>query len=374
MIPYLPLDKITEKFQPALQRKIEDVVAKGMYLLGEETALFEKEYAEYIGSRHCVSCGNGYDALWLIIRAYKELGMLHDGDGVIVPANTFIATALAVSGNALKPIFAEVDPGTSVMGRDNIENALTPDCKAVILVHLYGQNSYDEEIADLCRSRNILIIEDNAQAHGALYKGRRTGSLGDAAAHSFYPGKNLGALGDGGAVTTNDKALHDTIARLHNYGSDKKYIHDSRGVNSRLDELQAAVLRIKLQHLDSDNRRRREIAAQYLEGIDNRLITLPQIKDIGSHAFHIFPVFCKERDELMQHLKQAGVATLIHYPVPVHKQECYSRYRHIDLPIAERLANEELSLPCHPAMSDEEVEIVIKAVNGFDGERLTRSV
>lgn len=367
MIPYLPLDKITERFQPALQRKIEEVVAKGMYLFGEETVLFEKEYAEYTGTRHCISCGNGYDALWLIIKAYKEIGMLHDGDEVIVPANTFIATVLAVSGNGLKPVFADVNPGTSVIGKENIENVLTPGCKAIILVHLYGQNSYSEEISELCRNKNILIIEDNAQAHGAVYRGKHTGSLGDAAAHSFYPGKNLGALGDGGAVTTNDKRLCDTIARLHNYGSDTKYIHSCRGVNSRLDELQAAVLRIKLQHLDNDNRRRREIAAQYLKGIVNGLVTLPQIDGIGSHAFHIFPIFCKERDNLMRHLKLSGITTLIHYPVPVHKQECYSQYCHTEMPVAERLANEELSIPCHPAMSDKDVDDVIKAVNAFNG-------
>lgn len=367
MIPYLPLNKITERYQPELKEKINEVVEKGIYLLGEETAMFEKEYAEYTGTRYCVSCGNGHDALHLILRAYKELDILHDGDEVIVPSNTFIATVLAVTGNGMTPVFADVDSRQAIITAHEIEKVLTPRCKAVILVHLYGQNCYNEEIAEICKRRGLLIIEDNAQAQGALYKSRRTGSLGDVAAHSFYPGKNLGALGDGGAVTTNDQRLYDTIASLHNYGGKEKYIYSLKGVNSRLDELQAAVLRIKLRHLDKDNARRQEIAVKYLNEINNSAISVPRVDEISGHVFHIFPIYCKEREKLIEHLKQIGIATLIHYPIPVHKQECYSAYNNICMPVTERLANEELSLPCNPAMSDEEVETVIKAVNAFNG-------
>lgn len=365
MIPYLPLNEINARYNPALQEALARVAAKGIYLLGEETRLFEEEYAGYTGTAYCIGCGNGYDALWLIIRAYKELGIFTDGDEVIVPANTFIASVLAITRNGLKPIFVDPAPQTSVVDRTGIERAITPRCKAVMLVHLYGRNSYNEEIAALCREKGLKIIEDNAQAHGCLYNGRRTGSLGDAAAHSFYPGKNLGALGDGGAITTDNRELHDTISALHNYGSIEKYHHTLEGVNSRLDELQAAALRIKLRHLDADNNRRKEIAARYIAGITNSAVSLPAVKNYDEHVFHIFPLFTEEREALRRHLAACGVSTLIHYPIPVHRQECYKGMNTPTLPAAERLAETELSLPCHPAMSDDEVSRVIDSVNSF---------
>ena len=365
MIPYLPLKKITEQYQPQLQEKIAAVVEKGIYLNGEETRLFEKEYADYIGTEYCIGCGNGYDALWLIFAAYKAMGVLTEGDEVIVPANTFIAPVLAITNNGLKPVFADPDPHTSVVEVNEIERLITPRCKAVLLVHLYGQNCYSDTLRDLCGKKGIRIIEDNAQAHGALYKQRHTGSLGDVAAHSFYPGKNLGAMGDGGAVTTDDKKLFSVIERLHNYGSKEKYHHTHIGVNSRLDEIQAAVLRIKLTHLDSDNNRRREIATAYLGKINNPKITLPRIDNINEHSFHIFPIFSKQRDRLAALLREKGIDTLTHYPIPVHKQECYKEYNTLSLPIAERLANEELSIPCHPALGNDDVEYIIETINSF---------
>ena len=367
MIPYLPLNEINARYNPELQDAINRVMTKGIYLLGEETRLFEKEFAEYIGTRHCIGCGNGYDALWLIIRAYKELGILSEGDEIIVPANTFIASVLAITQNGLKPVFADPDPQTAVIGCKGIEEVITPRCKAVMLVHLYGRNCYCEEIAMLCRQKGLKIIEDNAQAHGCLYNGRRTGSLGDAAAHSFYPGKNLGALGDGGAVTTDDSKLYETILALHNYGSMEKYRHMLEGVNSRLDELQAAALRVKLRHLDADNSRRKEIARRYIAEIANNAVNLPIVKDFDGHVFHIFPVFTKLREALQAHLAAQGIQTLTHYPVPCHKQECYKGANTLVFSVAEEIAGTELSLPCHQAMSDDDVTKVIECVNNFHG-------
>ena len=365
MIPYLPLNQINARYNPELQDAVNRVITKGIYLLGEETRLFEEEYALYTGTQYCTGCGNGYDALWLIIRAYKEMGIFTDGDEIIVPANTFIASVLAITHNGLKPVFADPDPKTSVIDIEGIEKAITPRCKAVMLVHLYGRNCYSKEIASLCRQRGMKIIEDNAQAHGCIYNGKRTGSLGDAAAHSFYPGKNLGALGDGGAITTNDSALHATIQALHNYGSAMKYHHTLEGVNSRLDEIQAAALRVKLRHLDADNNRRKEIAKRYISEIGNEAVCLPTVTDYDGHVFHIFPLFTEHRDALRLHLEEAGITTLIHYPIPVHKQECYKEYSTQSYPVAEQQARTELSLPCHPAMSDSDVAKVIEAVNSF---------
>lgn len=365
MIPYLPLKDINGRYQPQLQEKICEVTCGGRYLLGNETRMFEKEYAEFIGTEHCIACGNGYDALWLILKAYKILGTINEGDEVIVPANTFIASVLAITNNALTPVFADCEATTSNISEKEILPLITPKTKAVMLVHLYGRNSNSGAVTRLCRERGIKIIEDNAQAHGCIYNGKRTGSIGDAAAHSFYPGKNLGALGDGGAVTTDDAALARTIESLHNYGSIEKYRHIQAGTNSRLDELQAAVLRIKLRHLDDDNNRRREIARKYLNAISNPCITLQNVEDYGSHVFHIFPIFCNRREELARHLQENGIETLVHYPIPVHKQPCYAEYNNLSCPNAERLAQEEVSIPCHPAMNDNDVQKVIEAINSF---------
>lgn len=365
MIPYLPLKEINTRYEPYLSEALHRVAEQGWYILGKEVENFEREYASYIGCNHCIGCGNGYDALWLIFKAYKQLGLLQDGDEVLVPANTFIASVLAITNNNLRPVFTDTDCESYLMGYEQIMNAITPKTKAILLVHLYGQNSYNDQIADICSKKGILLIEDNAQAHGALYNGKRTGSLGNAAAHSFYPGKNLGALGDAGAITTNNKELAETVAMLHNYGCNKKYIHDIIGVNSRLDELQAAILRIKLKQLDADNNRRKAIAKEFIERINNPLVKTPQVEDFQAHVFHIFPLMCEHRNALQEHLEMAGIQTQIHYPVPPHKQKCYSIFATQKLPVAEYLSNCELSLPCHPALSNEEIDKIIDAVNNF---------
>ena len=366
MITYLPLKQITASYEPQIGDAVRRVVERGWFLLGEECAAFEKEYAAYIGNKHCVACGNGYDALWLILRAYRLMGVLNDGDEVLVPANTFIASVLAITNNNLVPVFVEPDAATYLVGERELRAAATPRCKAYMMVHLYGQCAYSDAIGDFCRERGIKIIEDNAQAHGCLYGGeRRTGSLGDAAGHSFYPGKNLGSLGDAGAVTTNDDALLETILSLHNYGSRQKYIHTHEGVNSRMDEIQAAVLRVKLRRLDEDNARRQAIAARYIAEIKNPMVRLPWVGDSAAHVFHIFPLMSAVRNELQQHLSSLGIQTQIHYPVPPHKQECYAQWNGLSRPVAEQLSAEELSLPLHPLLTDDEVEKIIAAVNSF---------
>lgn len=365
MIPYLPLKKITASFEPEITDALRNIVERGWFLLGEECSSFEKEYAAYIGSRHCIACGNGYDALWLILRAYREAGILHDGDEVVVPANTFVASVLAITNNRLTPIFADVDPTTYLVGEKELREAVTTRTKAYMMVHLYGQCAYNDHIGTFCRERGIKIIEDNAQAHGAQYGNRRTGSLGDAAAHSFYPGKNLGALGDAGAVTTDDTDLADTIASLHNYGCKKKYVHEHSGINSRMDEFQAAILRIKLRRIDNDNNRRREIARKYIEEITSPHVRTPHIEKFDAHVFHIFPLMSARRDLLQQHLDSLGIQAQIHYPIPPHKQECYKEWNHLSHPVAEKLSAEELSLPLHPLLSEAETDEIISAVNSF---------
>ena len=366
MITYLPLKQITASFEPQITDAMRRVVERGWFLLGEECAAFESEYAAYIGSNRCVACGNGYDALWLILRAYRQMGVLKDGDEVLVPANTFIASVLAITNNNLVPVFVEPDDATYVVGERQFRAVVTPRCRAYMMVHLYGQCAYSDAIGDFCRERGIRIIEDNAQAHGCLYAGkRRTGSLGDAAAHSFYPGKNLGSLGDAGAVTTNDDALAEVISSLHNYGSSLKYVHEHVGINSRMDEVQAAVLRVKLRRLDEDNSRRRAIALRYINEIDNPSVRLPLVDDFNAHVFHIFPLMCGERDRLQQHLADSGIQTQIHYPLPPHKQQCYSQWNSLSFPVTEKLSAEELSLPLHPLLTDEEVTEIISAVNSF---------
>lgn len=366
MIAYLPLKQITASFEPQITAAVSRVVERGWFLLGEECAAFEKEYADYVGCKRCVACGNGYDALWLILRAYRHMGVLKDGDEVLVPANTFIASVLAITNNNLVPVFVEPDAVTCLVGESELRAAVTPRCKAYMMVHLYGQCAYSDVVGDFCRERGIKIIEDNAQAHGCLYRGvRRTGSLGDAAGHSFYPGKNLGSLGDAGAVTTDDDSLAEVVSSLHNYGSLQKYVHINVGINSRMDEIQAAVLRVKLRRLDDDNARRRAIALRYIEEIDNPSVRLPLVDDINAHVFHIFPLMCGERDRLQKHLAAIGIQTQIHYPLPPHKQDCYSQWNNRVFPVAEKLSGEELSLPLHPLLTDDEVGEIIAAVNGF---------
>ena len=365
MIPFLDLKKINQAYSPQIQEAVSRVLDSGWYLQGSENQAFEKNYARFIGTSHAVGCANGLDALSLIFRAYIQLGKLKKGDEVIVPANTYIASILAITDNGLIPVLVEPDIKTYQIDPEKIEEAITPKTKAILIVHLYGQNAYNQEIQDICDSHSLLLIEDNAQAHGCRHRGRLTGSLGHAAGHSFYPGKNLGALGDGGAVTTNDPLLAQTVRTLANYGSSRKYIFPLQGRNSRLDEIQAAVLNVKLAHLDADNAKRKEIARRYISEIKNPEIILPQIKDWDANVFHIFPILTPLRDRLQAYLADAGVQTLIHYPVPPHRQECYPQFHHLSLPVTERIHNQELSLPISPVLTPEEVSTIISLLNSF---------
>lgn len=365
MVKFLDLQKITAKYADEIHEAVNRVVDSGWYLQGAENDKFEKNYSEYIGSQHTIGCANGLDALIWIFRAYIEMGVMAPGDEVIVPANTYIATVLAITENGLKPVLVEPKLSNYQIDDSLIEAAITERTKAICIVHLYGQCAYTEKIGELCKKYNLKLVEDNAQAHGCLYNGRKTGSLGDAAGHSFYPGKNLGAFGDAGAVTTDDKELADTIRALANYGSQKKYVFRYTGRNSRLDEIQAAILDVKLRHLDEDVALRQSVAKRYCSEINNPKVITPAIEEWTAHAFHLFPVRCAERDRLQQYLTEQGVQTIIHYPIPPHKQECYSEMNDLSFPITEQIHNEELSLPISPVMTAEEVSKVIEAVNNF---------
>ena len=366
MISFLDLQRVTALHSQEIHEAVAQVIDSGWYLQGEANRQFEQHYADYIGTQHCVGVANGLDALTLIYRAYIEMGVMKPGDEVIVPANTYIASILAITENGLKPVLVEPREETLELDDSLIEAAITSRTRSVMVVHLYGRCAYTEKIGELCRQHGLKLVEDNAQAHGCIYKlCTRTGSLGDAAGHSFYPGKNLGALGDGGAVTTNDTALADCVRALANYGSQQKYVFRYRGRNSRLDELQAAILDMKLRHLDDDNRRRQQIASYYYDHIQHPLVQLPQRLDDSQNVYHIFPVLCTERDRLQQHLREQGVETLIHYPIPPHRQQCYSDWSTLQLPVTERIHNQELSLPMSPAMTDEEAQKVVEAINSF---------
>lgn len=366
MIKFLDLQKITAKYADEIHEAVLRVVDSGWYLQGAENERFEHNFAQYIGTEHAIGCANGLDALIWIFRAYIEMGVMQPGDEVIVPANTYIATILAITENGLIPVLVEPRLSDYQIDDSLIESAITERTKAICIVHLYGQCAYTERIGELCKRYNLKLVEDNAQAHGCLYQGRKTGSLGDAAGHSFYPGKNLGAFGDAGAVTTSNKALADTIRALANYGSSKKYVFEYTGRNSRLDEIQAAILDVKLRHLDEDVALRQSVAQRYCTEITNPKIALPSISDWKAHAFHLFPVRCAERDRLQQYLSEQGIQTIIHYPIPPHKQECYRQMNHLSLPVTEQIHNEELSLPISPVMSEEEISAVINAVNKFE--------
>lgn len=366
MIPFLSLREMTAKYADEIHSAVQRVVDGGWYLQGQENETFEQRYADYIGTKYCIGCGNGLDALIWIYRAYIELGIMQPGDEVIVPANTYIASVLAITENGLKAVLVEPDLNTLELDENKIEEAITPHTKSILLVHLYGRCAYMEKIGELCEKHHLHLVEDNAQAHGCKYNGQRTGSLGEAAGHSFYPGKNLGALGDGGAVTTNNKELADCIRALANYGSSKKYVFKYCGRNSRLDEIQAAVLGVKLRHLDEDNLLRQHVAAYYYDHIKNPFITLPIRLPDENNVYHLFPILCERRDELQQYLNDQGVQTLIHYPIPPHLQECYAGvWENFSLPITERMANQELSLPISPALTIEDAECVVKLINTF---------
>ena len=365
MIKYLDLQQVTSSHGEEISEAVSRVVHSGWYLQGKENERFEKDYADYIGTKYAVGCANGLDALICIFRAYIELGVMRPGDEVIVPANTYIATILAIAENGLKPVLVEPRFDTLEIDDERIEEKITPKTKAICIVHLYGRLAYTERVGELCEKYGLKLVEDNAQAHGCCFEGRKTGSIGDAAGHSFYPGKNLGALGDGGAVTTNDKELADTVRALANYGSQKKYVFKYCGRNSRLDEIQAAVLDVKLKYLDIDNAKRQQIAKFYYDHINNPKITLPKRIEDRNNLYHLFPVFCEQRDDFQQYLKYNVIQTLIHYPIPPHKQECYKEWNGINLPITEKIHSQELSLPMSPCLSMEEAEYVVDVINKF---------
>lgn len=417
MIKFLDIQNITANFEPELSRAVQRVIKRGWFLLGEEVAAFEKEYAAYIGSKHCIGVANGLDALRLIMKAWIEMGVMHEGDEVIVPANTYIASILAITDNRLKPVLVEPDIRTYNIDISLIEQHITERTKAIMVVHLYGRACWSEQLEQIAAKYNLKIIEDNAQAAGAFYVPefqrskvsksntlehwntetlkpwnseilKRTGSLGHAAGHSFYPGKNLGALGDGGAVTTDDDELAAVVRAMANYGSSRKYVNDYKGLNSRLDEIQAAVLRVKLPRLDADNQRRREIAQYYLDNIKNPDIVLPQtncteLRVQGSeenirkseslnlrpapcaqsHIWHLYVIRHHNRDDLQKYLADNGIQTLIHYPIPPHKQKAYKEWKNFSFPVTEKIHNEVLSLPISQVMSDEEAANVAEVLN-----------
>jgi len=397
MIKYLDLKSINQPYEHAA----DEVLQGGWYLKGDYTRRFEEAYAEYIGTRHCIGCGNGLDALTLIFRAYIAMGVMAPGDEVIVPANTYIASILAITENRLKPVLVEPSADTLQIDDTLIEQSITYRTRAVMIVHLYGRCAYTDRIGDICKRHHLKLVEDNAQAHGCVYHGDcpccaeftenrgtvpcdthsaqlKTGSFGDAAAHSFYPTKNLGAFGDAGAVTTDDEDLADVIRAMGNYGSARHYIFDYQGRNSRLDEIQAAILLAKLPYLDAVNQRRQEIAARYEREVSNDLVRLRLVddeitarrpRDYSSSnresVYHIFPVFCPRRDELQKYLADNGVETQIHYPIPPHKQRCYLEWNHLSFPVTEQIHAEELSIPCNQAMKKEEVDEIINLLNSF---------
>ena len=374
MIKYLDLKAINSLYDEEILAAVSRVLDSGWYLKGEATRCFEQHYAEYIGTRYCIGCGNGLDALTLIFRAYMEMGVMQRGDEVIVPANTYIASILAITECGLKPVLVEPSWETLQIDDTLIEQAITERTKAIMIVHLYGCCAYTDRIGEICREHGLKLIEDNAQAHGCTFEGEKTGSLGDAAGHSFYPTKNLGALGDAGAVTTSDETLARVVEALGNYGSSRKYVFDYLGRNSRMDEIQAAVLDVKLKHLDADNQRRKEMAARYQREVSNPLLRLLLVSDeqysrpsraTRDSVYHILPVLCERRDELQKHLSDNGVETQIHYPIPPHKQHCFPDWNHLSLPITERIHAQELSIPCHQALTDVETERVISLLNAF---------
>lgn len=372
MVKFLDIAKINNRHRDEITQALSRVVDKGNFVMGEELEAFEAEYAAYIGTRYCIGTANGLDALRVILRAYLAMGKLQEGDEVLVPANTYIATILAVTENRLKPVFVEPDIRTYNIDPREMEKSITPRTKAVIVVHLYGQNALGEELMDIVASHGLILIEDNAQAHGARLGDKRTGSISDAAGHSFYPGKLLGALGDGGAVTTNDPELAQMVRAMGNYGSLKKYVHQFKGLNSRLDEMQAAVLRIKLRTLEEENAMRRKVAEYYSTHIVNPEVTLPWLQDQHtgitqnfSHAWHLYVIRYPERNKLQQFLDERGIQTIIHYPTPPHHQQALAEYRHLTLPVTEQIHREVISLPISPVQELSDTLAVVQAINDF---------
>lgn len=365
MINFLDLKKLNAAYAPQLLEACARVIDSGWFIGGSELASFEREFAEYCGVEQCVGVANGLDALTLTLRAWKEMGRLREGDEVIVPANTYIASVLAITENRLVPVFVEPDPATFNLSAAGMRAALTAKTKAVVAVHLYGQLAAMPGIMDLAQEHDLLVLEDAAQSHGASIGGRKAGTWGHAAGFSFYPGKNLGALGDAGAMVTNDAELAKVVRALGNYGSYKKYENQYQGVNSRLDEIQAAMLRVKLAHLDDEIAARRKIAGAYRAGIDNPAVQLPLVLDEQAHVWHLFVVRSERRDQLQAFLAEQGVQTLIHYPIPPHKQQAYAEYGALALPATEAIHREVLSLPISPVMTEQEIAAVVRAVNAY---------
>ena len=371
MIKFLDLQKINAQYANELKQVAGEVIDSGWFLQGERVITFERQFCAYLGVKHTVTCANGLDALRMILKAYIELGVMSEGDEVIVPANTFIASILAITDNRLKPVLVEPDIQTYNLDISLIEQAITSRTKAIMVVHLYGRVCWSEELENLARKHNLKIIEDNAQAIGAYYycpDGRRkkSGSLGDAAGNSFYPGKNLGALGDAGAIATNDEELASLVHALGNYGSKEKYINEYQGLNSRIDEIQAAFLSVKLKFLDWENEIRRQIADSYVNNINNEKIALPLLPEYrDSHIHHLFVIRTEKRDELRLYLENNGVQALIHYPIPPHKQNAYKEWNQKSFPVTEKIHKEVLSLPISPVMEKNEIEKVIELLNSF---------
>jgi len=365
MIKFLDLQKINAQFEQELKEAANRVIDSGWYLLGKELETFESNYASFVGSEYCLGVANGLDALRMIFRAYIELGIMKKGDEVIVPANTYIASVLAITDNELIPVFVEPNEQTYNLDSSLIEAAITVKTKAVLTVHLYGQNSVDDEMVRVCKQYNLKLVEDAAQSHGAVWKGKVAGNIGDAAGHSFYPGKNLGALGDAGAVTTNDEQLHKTISALRNYGSHKKYENIFQGYNSRLDEMQAAFINVKLKYIQEDIKARRNVAQKYLDNINNPSIILPLATEEQGHVWHLFVIRTKQRDKLQQYLTDQGIQTLIHYPIPPNKQRAYKQYNNLHYPLTEKIHQEVLSLPISFVLEKSEMNSIVEIVNNY---------
>ena len=365
MIKFLDLQKINAQYEIELKEAANRVIDSGWYLMGKELEMFEQSYANFCGVKHALGVGNGLDALRLIFKAYIELGIMQSGDEVIVPANTYIASVLAISDNDLIPVFVEPNLETYNLDSSLIQQAITLKTKAILTVHLYGQNSVDQDMLDICKSHNLKLIEDGAQSHGAVWNDKVSGGIGDAAGHSFYPGKNLGALGDAGAVTTNDSELAKVISALRNYGSHKKYENKYIGLNSRLDEIQAAFLSVKLNYIKDDIKARRECANYYIKNIKNVNISLPKVLTQKGHVWHLFVIQVDNREALEAYLKKNGIQTLIHYPIPPHKQQAYKVYNHLSFPLTEELHNKLLSIPLSPVMNKKDMEKIVNILNSF---------
>ncbi|TWG86426.1 dTDP-4-amino-4,6-dideoxygalactose transaminase [Cupriavidus gilardii J11] len=366
-VPFLSLKDVNQRYADELKAAASRVIDSGWYIMGEELTAFERAFAEYCGTQHCIGLGNGLDALTLVLRAWRLAGELKEGDEVIVPANTYIATVLAVTENRLTPVLVEPDPRTFNLDPTRIERAITPRTRAIVPVHLYGQLADMDAINDIARRHGLRVLEDAAQAHGAAHAGKRAGAFGDAAGFSFFPGKNLGALGDAGAMVTNDAELAERVRALRNYGSHVKYHNVYQGVNSRLDEIQAAFLSVKLKYLDADTQIRRAVADQYLQRIRNPRIALPEVAQRDGHVWHVFVVRCEQRDALQKHLADKGIHSLIHYPVPPHLQPAYEAMKSLSpsLPLTEAIHREVLSLPMSPTLQAGQVDAVIDACNAF---------